>query len=127
MGLKDRARGFFRRDNSRPNKKFSKRPDSRRESPPAKSPRDHMADIDGPVIPVELVPRLHSGGPRSVPNGSAKTKKSRRHSGHGTSRRTSNRRRSGSGHGKGHPVYRQHQRAKAGRKVDVQRRIAARK
>lgn len=117
--IRQRFRNLFTRKHARPN--------SRLESLPTRSARDHMADIDGPAAPMELTPRLQSGGPRSVPNGSAKTKKSRRHSGHGTSRRTSNRRRSGSGHGKGHPVHRQHQRAKAGRRANVKRLIAAKK
>jgi hypothetical protein len=114
--IRQRFRNLFTRKHSRPN--------NRLETLPTRSARDHMADIDGPLVPTpELAPRLHSSGPRSVPNGSTKTKKGRRHSGHGISRRTSNRRRSGSGH----PVHRQHQRAKAGRKANVQRLMAAKK
>ena len=106
--IRQRFRNLFTRANNRPN--------SRLEAQPVKSARDHMADIDGPVVPTELAPRRHSTGSRSVPTGSTKTKKSRRHN---------NRRHSGSGHGKGHPVHRQHQRAKAGRKANVKRLIAA--
>ncbi len=112
--IRQRFRNLFTRKHARPN--------SRLESLPTRSARDHMADIDGPAAPMELTPRLQSGGPRSVPNGSAKTKKSRRHtSGHPVS----NSRRSG--HGKSHPAHRARKRAMAGRKSNVQRLIAAKK
>jgi hypothetical protein len=118
MGFKDRARGFFRRDQRRPDKKdkISTSSTGRHEMPSTRSVHEHMADIDGPVVPTELAPRL-SSSPRTVPSG----RKRRSHSGHPAS----NGRRSG--HGKIHPAHRARQKAKTGRKANVQRLIAAKK
>lgn len=109
MGLKDRARGFFRRDQRRPDKKGAMRPNSRLEKQTAP-----MGLVHTPAP--ELALRL-SSSPRAVPSGH----KRRSHSGHPAS----NGRRSG--HGKNHPAHRARQRAKAGRKANVQRLIAAKK
>lgn len=111
MGLRDRARGFFRRDNSRPGKKGFMRPNSRLEVQSVPTSIVHTP------APQELAPRLSSISPRTVPT----DRKRRSHSG----RPTSKRRRSG--HGKNHPAHRARQKAKTGRKDNVRRQIAAKK